>query len=80
LTYVDFSRILAIEQLFVGQVYSLDRFINKISMGVKVKIRLEEDDEDCMKKQKDYICFMKKQKDFMICIDLNFIDYVFYCF
>jgi hypothetical protein len=38
------SRILAIEQSFVGQGFSLDRLKTKISNGVKLKIRLKEDD------------------------------------
>jgi hypothetical protein len=38
LTYVASSRILAIEQLFVGQGCSLDRFTTKILNGLKQKI------------------------------------------
>jgi hypothetical protein len=44
LTYVDFSRILAIEQLFVGQGCSLDRLTTKLSKGLKLKKIVEEDD------------------------------------
>ena len=44
LTYVAFSRILAIEQMFVGQVFSLDRLTTDISKGYKLKKRLEEDE------------------------------------
>jgi hypothetical protein len=41
LTYVAFSRILAIEQIYVGQGFSLT---TDISEGFKLKKRLEEDD------------------------------------
>ena len=44
LTYVAFSRILAIEQLFVGQGFSLNRLTTDISKGCKLKKRLEEDE------------------------------------
>ncbi len=44
LTYVAFSRILAIEQMYVGQGFSLDRLTTDISKGFKLKKRLEEDD------------------------------------
>jgi hypothetical protein len=44
LTYVGFSRILAIEQMFVGQGFSLDRLTTEISKEYKLKKRLEEDD------------------------------------
>jgi hypothetical protein len=44
LTYVAFSRILAIEQMFIGQGFSLDRLTTEISKGYKIKKRLEEDD------------------------------------
>jgi hypothetical protein len=44
LTYVAFSRILAIDQMFVGQGCSLDRLTTEISKGFKLKKRLEEDD------------------------------------
>jgi hypothetical protein len=44
LTYVAFSRILAIEQMYVGQGFSLDRLTTDISKGFKLKKRLQEDD------------------------------------
>jgi hypothetical protein len=45
LTYVAFSRILAIKKMFVGQRFSLDRLTTEISKGYKLKKRLEEDDK-----------------------------------
>jgi hypothetical protein len=44
LSYVALSRILAIEQMFVGQGFSLDRLTTEISKGYKLKKRLQEDD------------------------------------
>jgi hypothetical protein len=65
LAYVAFSRILVIEQLFVGQGCSLDRFITKVLQGLKIKLQLEEDDRLNM--------MYNKQKDYMICNDTDYI-------
>jgi hypothetical protein len=68
LTYVAFSRILAIEQMNIGQGFSLDRLTIDISKGFKLKKRPEEDDR------------LQKQKYFIIYFDYSFIFHVSYCF